>query len=123
MRCTALFWALRGGFPERSQNRQIRIVQDALRRRRLDWLGYIDVDEFLHTPRPVSDILVEVPADTPNLSMDAFEALHDPDLPDDIFTARHFHGTLRGDHVGLRPANFGHAADVLTGGSIGYTLS
>jgi len=119
-RCTNWYWALRGGRPMRQQIVQIRNVRDAQRRCRLDWLGHIDVDEFLHASRPIADMLAEIPADVPNLAMDAFEAMHDPELPDDIFTARHFRATLRNQHTALRPAIFGPMTNYMTRGSISY---
>ena len=120
-RCTPMYWAMRGGRDDRHQNRQIRNARHAQRTCTLDWLGHIDVDEFLHAPRPVADILGQVPAEVPNLMMDAFEAMHDPDLPDDIFTARHFRGPLRHQHDALRRAILGPLADVVTAGNIGHT--
>jgi hypothetical protein len=122
IRCTDLYWILRGGRPDRHQSRQIRNARHAISRCRLDWLGHLDIDEFLHAPEPVAGILAAVPRDVPSLQMDAFEAMHDSALPDDIFTARQFRGPLQGDHAWLVPAIFGPFADILAKGSLGHTL-
>ena len=121
-RCTDKYWDLRGGRDTRHQTRQTRNTRDALRMCKLDWLGHIDVDEFLHAPRPVADILAEVPAETPALVMEPFDAMHDPDLPDDIFTARHFRGPLGRAHRALHPMIFGPAAPIIPGGNLGHTI-
>jgi hypothetical protein len=93
-RCTDAYWAARRGRHERHQNRQARNARDAQGQCTLDWLGHIDVDEFIHTPRPVGEILADQPPEAVALRMEPFEAVHTPDLPDDIFTARHFRGPL-----------------------------
>jgi Glycosyl transferase family 2 len=120
--CTADYWAKRGGRDDRHQNRQARNARDAQRACTLDWLGHIDVDEFLHAPRPVADILAEVPPDVPTVLMEPFEAMHDPALPDDIFTARHFRGPLRRAHKALHPAIFGSVARYLPKGSLAHAI-
>lgn len=121
-RCTNWSWALRGGRPVSLINRQIRNARHAQRKCRLDWLGHIDVDEFLHAHRPVADILGAVPPDLPGLLMEPFEAMYDPALPDDIFTARHFRGPLMGATRDLQTAIFGQAALVLSKGALSHVL-
>ncbi len=121
-RCTEAYWATRGGRDDRHQNRQVRNARDAQHKCRLDWLGHVDVDEFLHAPRPVAEILGDVPDTVPNLLMDSFEAMHDPALADDIFTARHFRGPLRREHQALHPAIFGSAAAVIPKGSLAHSI-
>lgn len=121
-RCTTWYWALQGGRPEATINRQIRNARRTQRRCRLDWLGHIDVDEFLQAPRPVADILGEVPPDMPGLLMEPFEAMHDPALAEDIFTARHFRGPLTGELRHLQSAIFGQAAPVLAKGALSHVL-
>lgn len=121
-RCTPWYWALRGGRDDRIIYRQIRNAKDAQRKCRLDWLGHVDVDEFLYAPRPVAEVLAEMPATVPNLLMEPFEAMHSLDLPDDIFTARHFRGPLMDVHSTLRPAIFGRMAAVLAKGSLSHVL-
>jgi len=122
IRCTSVYWALRGGSDERHQTRQARNARDAQRRCKLEWLGHIDVDEFLYAPRPVSEVLADIPADVPNLLMDPFEAMHDPTLPDDIFTARHFRGILHKPYRSLHPAIFGPVADMLGKGGLSHGI-
>jgi len=120
IRCTDWYWIWRGGRYSRVPPRQVVNARDAARRCKADWLGHIDVDEFLFAPRPVSDILADVPAKVPTVLMEPFEALHEPGLPDDIFTARHFRGVLDGPHESLRPAVFGAWAPALHRGSLGH---
>jgi hypothetical protein len=121
-RCTDMYWLLRGGRHSRHQNRQARNARDAQRACKLDWLGHIDVDEFLHAPTPVEKVLAEVPADVPNILMEPFEAMHDPALPDDIFTARQFRGPLHRQTRGLQPAIFGPSAPYLPKGTLGHGI-
>lgn len=122
IRCTDWYWALRGGRPDKLHNRQIRNARHAQGRCRLDWLGHLDVDEFLHSPRPVATILAEVPREVPNVLIDSFEAIHDPGLPDDIFTARQFRAALRDAHRALLDPIFGPAAPLLAKGNLSHTI-
>jgi hypothetical protein len=101
-RCTGSYWADRGGRHERHQNRQSRNARDAYERCTADWLSHIDVDEFLYCPRPVAEILAEIPPEVLVAKMEPFEAMHDPSLPDDIYTACTFRGALRHDNWKLR---------------------
>ncbi|NJS39027.1 MAG: glycosyltransferase family 2 protein [Rhodobacteraceae bacterium] len=121
-RCTDVYWVLRGGRHSRHQNRQARNARDAQKACKLDWLGHIDVDEFLHAPRPIADTLATVPAEVPNILMEPFEAMHDPALPDDIFTARQFRGPLHRQHRDLQPAIFGPSAAVIPKGTLGHGI-
>ncbi|WP_366907545.1 glycosyltransferase family 2 protein [Tabrizicola sp.] len=121
-RCTDWYWAMRGGRHEQHQNRQARNARHTQRKCKLDWLGHIDVDEFLHAARPVSEILGAIPPDIPNVLMESFEAMHTPDLPDDIFTARHFRGPLHRQHRDLHSAIFGPAAVALPKGSLAHAI-
>lgn len=120
IRCTDWYWLLRGGRRSEVPMRQIRNVQHAQRRCRLDWLGHIDIDEFLHAPRQVSEILSEIPEDVLNIRIEPFEAMHDPNLIDDIFTARQFRGTLGETYRDLHPAIFGRYASALSKGSLSH---
>jgi len=52
--------------------------------------GASDVDEYLYCERKISDVLDEWDDDDPFLRVPPAEALHDPSLPDDIFTAQQF---------------------------------
>lgn len=122
IRCTAWYWAWRGGRPDLLHLRQIRNARHAQGKCRLDWLGHIDVDEFLYAPRPVAAILADVPKDRPNLRMEPFEAMHDASLPEDIFTARQFRGPLGNDYHALHPAIFGPMAAVVAKGSLSHAI-
>lgn len=122
IRCTDWHWAWQGGRPENIMNRQIRNARQAQKKCRLDWLGHIDVDEFLHAPRPIADILAEVPPEAPGLLMEPFEALHTPGLTDDIFTARQFRGPLHDAPPDLLAAAFGPFAALVAKGALSHTL-
>ena len=117
--CSDTYWATRGGRHERHQNRQARNARTAQRACTLDWLGHVDVDEFLHAPRPIAEILAEVPASVPDLRMEPFEAMHES-LPDDIFTARQFRGPLHDRHGALRPLILGEATALLPKGNLSH---
>ncbi|HSF64970.1 MAG TPA: glycosyltransferase family 2 protein [Paracoccaceae bacterium] len=96
--CDDAYWhALMGRRPGKHQNRQSRNMQRVYALGALPWVAHIDVDEFLWPARPVADVLAGVPEDAPLIRMAPHEALHDPALPDDIFTARHFRAALKGD--------------------------
>ncbi|CAN1499046.1 Glycosyl transferase family 2 [Paracoccaceae bacterium] len=87
---------------DRHQNRQSRNARDAYERADTDWMGHIDVDEFIQSDRPLSELLGEVAPGDNLLKLEPFEAMHDPALPDDIYTARTFRGPLRQDFWRLR---------------------
>ena len=83
--------------------RQVRRnAQAAYRACRLPWIGHIDVDEFLWPSQPVAQILGSLPSDQWTLRMEPHEAMHDPTLRDDIFTARAFRAPLKPRHAHLR---------------------
>jgi hypothetical protein len=102
-RCTDDHWTELGGRHDRHQNRQSRNARDAYTRCDSDWLTHIDVDEFLLPQRPLAEILAAVSADTVAAKLEPFEAMHDPSLPDDIFTACDFRGALRHQQSVLNP--------------------
>lgn len=106
-RCTEAYWSERGGRHERHQNRQSRNARDAYHRADADWLTHIDVDEFILTRRPVAELLAEIPDNTLLAKLEPFEAMHDPLLPDDIYTAREFRGAIRHEHWPLRRGALG----------------
>jgi hypothetical protein len=106
-RCTDDHWTELGGRHERHQNRQSRNARDAYGRCDADWLTHIDVDEFILATRPVSDLLAEIPTDTLLAKLEPYEAMHDPLLPDDIYTAREFRGAIRHEHWPLRRGALG----------------
>jgi Glycosyl transferase family 2 len=120
-RCTDAYWASVGGRHERHQNRQARNARHAYERGSIDWLGHIDVDEFIHTSRPVADCLDAVAAKTIAIKLEPFEAMHDPALSDDIYTARQFRGALSPRHAALRAQVLGRYQDTLRDGMLSHT--
>lgn len=124
IRCDDAWWQSGPGRrPVKHQVRQVRNVDRLYRGLRLPWLAHIDVDEFLLPARPMPDILAEVPAGDHLLRLAPWEALHTPGLPDDIFTARHFRGRMRGDEFrDLRRAAFGDYADLIAQGSLSHSV-
>lgn len=121
-RCTEAYWAAQGGRHDRHQNRQARNARNAQRDCDLDWLGHLDVDEYIHAPRPVADILAERPLTAVALRMEPFEAVHTPGLPDDIFTARHFRGPLRDALRDLRAPVLGLYRSILPKGHLSHSV-
>lgn len=119
--CDEAHWARMGQRPDRHQNRQGRNMKMAYRRTKLPWLGHIDVDEYLLPRRPVGEVLAETHPDQIELRMCPWEALHDPGLPDDIFTARAFRAPIRGEARGhLKDAAFGPYADAMKAGVLSH---
>jgi hypothetical protein len=119
--CDEDHWARLKGRPDRHQNRQVKNAQSAWKACRLPWLGHVDVDEFLWPSMPVGRILASVPPDQATLRMEPFEAMHDPSLPDDIFTARAFRGPLKPRYAHLRQAVLGAYAAILPEGHLSHT--
>jgi hypothetical protein len=119
--CDDEHWARLKGRPDRHQNRQVKNAQAAWKACRLPWIGHVDVDEFLWPSEPVGGILASVPPDRPTLRMEPFEAMHDPALPDDIFTARTFRGALKPRFSHLRMPVLGTYAALLPEGHLSHT--
>lgn len=121
IRCDAAHWARLGGRPDRHQNRQGRNMKMAYRRTKLPWLGHIDVDEYLLPRRPVAQVLADAHPDQIELRLCPWEALHDPGLPDDIFTARAFRAPIRGAaRGGLAQVAFGPYAATMAQGVLSH---
>lgn len=128
VRCDARHWAKdghgRSGEGRRPDTHQMRQILNAItiyRRTNLHWLCHLDIDEFLWPTRPVAEVLADAAPDVPVLRMAPWEALHDPDLPDDIFTARHFRRAIKGpDHAALRETLFGPYAEVMHAGALSH---
>lgn len=125
IRCDEAHWARFGtgkGARRRPDTHQVRQVANATaiyRRTNLDWLCHLDIDEFLWPARRVAEVLAG--AEGPVLRMAPWEALHEPGLPDDIFTARHFRRALKGpDHAALRETLFGPYAEMLYAGAVSH---
>lgn len=111
--CDAAHWSRLGTRPDRHQNRQSKNAQAVYRRCTLDWLAHLDVDEFLWPERPVADILSTLPPAQILCRAEPFEAMHDPALPDDIFTAQQFRGSLKKPFTHLRAPVLGPYAAIL----------
>ena len=127
-RCDTAHWTRLGiTRPERHQNRQTANAQAVLREcgqdEALDWLAHIDVDEFLTADAPVAAILSDVPRHRPFVRAKAWEALHSPGLPDDIFTATAFRAPLNAEsHAAHRAAIFGPFAPLLPTGCMSHAV-
>ena len=130
VRCDAGHWARIGtgkgaekGKRRRPDTHQVRQVANAMQMygmTRLDWVCHLDIDEFLWPARPVAEVLAGAP-EAPVLRMTPWEALHQPGLPDDIFTARHFRRALKGpDYADLRETLFGPYAEMLHAGAVSH---
>jgi hypothetical protein len=88
-----------------------------------DWIAHIDVDEFILPPsRPIAAILDDTPTETIAMKMEPFEAMHDPLLPDDIYTSREFRGALRHEHWPRRRAALGPYRKVIRDGMLSHTI-
>jgi len=78
--CDDAYWR---GRPERARSaHQLRQAYNAsrcYRRTDLHWLAHIDVDEFLLAPRPMAEILAEVPDDAAYARVRPAELLDQPD--------------------------------------------
>lgn len=119
--CDEGYWQrLMGRRPAKHQQRQSRNVQRVYAETTLPWLGHWDVDEFLWPARPVGQVL-----DTARDAMvriAPWEALHDPALACDIFTARAFRAALKGPgRAGLRAQVFGPHASLLPEGVLSHS--
>lgn len=119
--CDAAYW-LGKKRHDRHQNRQSRNARDAYDQADTDWMGHIDVDEFIQADRPLSDILADVAPDDSLLKLEPFEAMHDPALPDDVFTARAFRGPLRQDYWHLRQRVLGKYRLLIPDGMLSHTV-
>lgn len=122
-RCTAAHWqSVCNKRPEAHQNRQGRNMQWVYAKRETPWLGHIDIDEYLAPMQPIAEILDAQPDDRIMLRMAPWEALHDPSLPDDIFTATDFRAALKGpDHAANRDIAFGPYAAYLAEGVLSHS--
>lgn len=115
--CDAAYWATHGRRPHRQEGRQRANIGRIYDLAEVPVLAHLDVDEFLWPARPVTDILQDWTDDDPFLRARPAEALHDPTLPDDVFTAHKFRFPfptgmsaedrveILGDHTALLPKN------------------
>lgn len=122
MLCDDRYWKSRGKRHDKHQSRQSRNARDAYGRTQSQWLTHIDVDEFILADKPVDRILEAVPADVRVVKLEPFEAMHDPGLPDDIFTARSFRGPLRKDFADLRPLALGEYEHLLPQAMLSHSV-
>lgn len=124
IRCDDDHWARLSGRPERHQNRQSKNARAAYRACKLAWLAHIDVDEFLNLAQPeaetIADILATLPPAQWTLRVEPFEAMNDPSLTDDIFTARQFRGALKPRVAHLRSDVLGGYAKILPEGHLSH---
>lgn len=121
-RCDEAYWTnLMGRRPGKHQNRQSRNMQRVYAETRLPWVAHIDVDEFLHPTRAIPAVLEDVPSDQSLLRVPPYEALHDPDAAEDIFTSRYFRAALRGEaEAKARQRVFGPYAPLLSAGVLSH---
>ncbi|MDO9524315.1 MAG: glycosyltransferase family 2 protein [Gemmobacter sp.] len=123
VRCDDAYWkGLSGHRPPTHQVRQMRNITRICRRAQMDWIAHLDVDEFLLTARPIPDILADLPPDQLVLRAEPYEALYNPDLPDDIFTARHFRRGLGSPDPDRAAQLFGRFGALLPKGMLSHTV-
>jgi hypothetical protein len=109
--------------PPQHQNRQTHNARLTYRARvKTDWIVHIDVDEFILAPRPIAAILDDVAPEEVALKLEPFEAMHDPLLPDDIYTSREFRGALRHEHWPRRRAALGAYRKVIRDGLLSHSV-
>ena len=128
MACDDAYWAdHRLPRPDKHQARQAFNAQILYRSQPEPWLLHLDVDEFLAADAPadtpVAQLLDRVPRHRPVLRIAPWEALHDPTMADDIFTARHFRAELSGPHhADHRAQVFGPYAPLLPAGVLSHAI-
>jgi hypothetical protein len=88
--CDDAYWTVKGGRPHKQEPRQSYNMQRVYGDAELPIIAHVDVDEYLYSDRPIDDVLTAWDDDRPFLRVAPAEALHDPTLTDDIFTAQQF---------------------------------
>jgi hypothetical protein len=123
IRCTNSYWMeYIGKRPERHQNRQGRNMHRIYKSEPLPWVAHIDVDEYILPQTDITQALNALPLDQPMFRMAPHEALYDPALPDDIFTARHFRAGQNGKtKAEARARCFGQYAPLLESGMLSHS--
>lgn len=121
-RCDTAYWAELGGRPETHQMRQVKNCTRVLRRAKLDWIAHIDVDEFIIADQPIPPLLADLPQDRLILRLEPWEALHDPDLPEDIFTATAFRRQIQSADPAELTTLYGPQATLLEHGMLSHTV-
>jgi len=115
--CDKAYWAENGFRPKKQEPRQAYNMRRVYALAEVPVIAHVDVDEFLWPARPIAGVLDDWDDGHPFLRAQPAEALHDPALPNDIFTARQFRlpfpkklsderrmGVL-GDYTALLPRN------------------
>ncbi|MCF2871798.1 glycosyltransferase family 2 protein [Octadecabacter sp. G9-8] len=88
--CDDAYWAVRGARPKRQEPRQSYNMQRVYGLAELPVIAHVDVDEYLYSDEPIGAYLGRHGDEHPFVRVAPAEALHDPALDDDIFTARQF---------------------------------
>lgn len=123
IRCDAAYWQeIAGERPDTHQVRQVKNIGRILRKAGVDWIGHFDVDEFLLAAVPVAEILADQPPDRLIVRAEPWEALHDPALPGDIFTARAFRRQLPDGAGDLAQRLYGPLGGLLDKGMLSHTV-
>jgi len=119
--CDDAYWA--GRRPKSQEGRQVHNLRRIYGSTDLPMLAHVDVDEFLYSAAAISDILDAAPPDAPFVRAAPAEALHDPSLPADIFTARQFRKPFA-PRLGLvqKQAVLGEYAEVLAGNMLSHRV-
>lgn len=125
IRCDDVFWGEKktraADRPPSHQRRQVTNLRRVYRKEGADydWLAHIDVDEFLVFDRPIHAILAD--CETEYFRVEPYEALHDPQMADDIFTSRFFHRATRSKaEAELLAPLFGRYAGLLQKGMLSH---
>lgn len=123
IRCDAGYWQdLCGTRSDTHQMRQVRNITRILRKARVDWIGHFDVDEFLLADRPVPEVLADTAPDRLIVRAEPYEALFDPALADDIYTARAFRRQLPAEDADLSIGLYGPQGPLLDLGMLSHTV-
>ena len=123
-RCDATYWSgFRWGRPKTHQNRQGQNARRSYGLTTNPWLCHIDVDEFIVPQIAVSSVLDATAAGTILIRMAPWEALFDPNVAEDVFTARHFRSALKGTvHMEDRAKVFGTFAFLMPTGMLSHAV-
>ena len=119
--CTDAYWEKMGGRPETHQQRQVRNARRSYRRSQCKWLAHIDVDEFIYPLRPLDPLLEDLSREQIMVRMRPYEAMHDPALPDDIYSARLFRAAFSAQERDLAQVVMGKSAAVLPSGMLSHS--
>lgn len=123
IRCNAEWWEkVAGQRPETHQERQVKNITHITRRAALDWVGHFDIDEFLISEPLIGNVLAALPPEKLVLRVEPWEALHDPNLDADIFTAQHFRRQLASAQQDLVTKLYGPQGGLLEKGMLSHTV-